>query len=90
MYFRVVVRAVEAWLLADRERLSALLSIPSTRIPREPEAVVDPKRIIVELAMHSRQWAVREDMVPRPGSGRAVGPAYTSRLIEFVMDTAIG
>jgi hypothetical protein len=23
-------------------------------------------------------------MIPREGSGRAVGPAYTSRLIEYV------
>jgi len=23
------------------------------------------------------------DMVPRPGSGRATGPAYASHLIEF-------
>jgi len=90
MYFRVAVREVEAWLLADREGLSAFLSIPASRIPREPEAITDPKRIMVELAMHSRQRAIREDMVPRPGSGRAVGPAYTSRLIEFVMDTVAG
>jgi hypothetical protein len=27
---------------------------------------------------------IREDMLPRRGSGRPIGPAYTSRMIEFV------
>jgi hypothetical protein len=29
-------------------------------------------------------------MVPRPESGRQIGPAYTSRLIQFVEDTQAG
>jgi hypothetical protein len=36
---------------------------------------------VVELARYSRRRDIREDMVPRPGSGRSVGAAYTSRLI---------
>jgi hypothetical protein len=38
----------------------------------------------VDLAARSRRRAIREDMVPRSGSGRSVGQAYASRLIEFV------
>ena len=88
--FLAAVRAVEAWLLADRESLATFLSVAASHIPREPEGVTDPKRAMVDLAMHSRRREIREDMVPRPRSGRTVGPAYTSRLIEFVMDTAAG
>jgi len=83
MCFRVAVREIEAWLLADRERLARFLSVPVLRIPRHPETVDDPKRKVVELARSSRRRQVREDMVPRPGSGRPVGPAYDSHLIEF-------
>jgi hypothetical protein len=83
MRFRVAVRAVEAWLLADRERMASFLRVPQARVPREPESVEHPKRAMVDLARRSRRREIREDMVPRPGSGRAVGPAYTSRLIEF-------
>jgi hypothetical protein len=84
MCFRVAVRKVEAWLLADREQLARFLSVTTSRIPLNPETIDDPKRTMVELARHSRQRNIREDMVPRPRSGRTVGPAYTSRLIEFV------
>jgi len=39
---------------------------------------------MVDLARRSRRRTIREDMVPREGSGREVGPAYSSRMIEFV------
>ena len=90
MCFRIAVRAVETWLLADRQRLAQFLSIPVSRIPPVLEAVDDPKLLLVNLARHSRQRATREDMVPRQRSGRKVGPAYASRLMEFVEDTTTG
>lgn len=82
--FRVAVRAVEAWLIADAENLARFLSIPQSRIPCDPERLADPKTEMVNLARRSRKKWIRVDMVPRPGSGRKVGQAYTSRMIEFV------
>lgn len=90
MCFRIAVRMVEAWLLADRDRLSLFLSIPRSQLPFKPEELDDPKHTIIELARLSRRRDIREDIVPRPGSGRTVGPAYTSRLIEFVFDRTAG
>lgn len=84
MCLRVAVRAIEAWLLADAGRISRFLRIPKMRVPPEPEEAENPKRTLVDLARHSKSRAIREDIVPRPGSGRAVGPAYSSRLIQFV------
>ena len=88
--FRVAVRQVEAWLLADRERVAGFLSVPISRIPRNPECEDNPKQVMVNLAARSRRKDIREDMVPRPGSGRAVGPAYTSRIMEFVSANGSG
>lgn len=84
MCFRVAVREVEAWLIADRERLAPFLRVPLAQIPPEPEALNYPKRTMVDLAVQSTRRDIREDMAPRAGSGRSVGPAYSSRLIEFV------
>lgn len=84
MCFRVAVREVEAWFFADRANLARFLGVPISRMPQAPETLPSPKRAMVELARRSRRQDIREDMVPRPGSGRTVGPAYTSRLIEFV------
>jgi hypothetical protein len=90
MCFRIAVREVEAWILADRRRVAHFLGVPTSAVPLEPEILVNPKRTIVNLARRSRRRAIREDLVPREGSGREVGPAYTSRLIEFVFDTESG
>jgi hypothetical protein len=80
---RIAVRSVEAWLLADSERLASFLAVSVRRIPAAPDRLDDPKAELVSLARSSRRQAVRHDMVPRPESGRRVGAAYTSRLIEF-------
>jgi hypothetical protein len=90
MCFRIAVRAVETWLLADRQHLAQFLSIPASRIPSALEAENDPKSLLVHPARHSRKRATREDMVPRQHSGRKVGPAYASRLMEFIEDTTTG
>ncbi|MBP8973974.1 MAG: hypothetical protein KBH93_08850 [Anaerolineae bacterium] len=84
MRFRVAVHAVEAWLLADIDTLAEFLAVPRTRFPSFPDAEPDPKATLVSLARQSKRRDVREDMVPRPGSGAKVGPAYTARLIEYV------
>ena len=82
--FRVAVREVEAWLIADAESLAAFLSVARSRIPADPERLQEPKTEMVNFARHSRRREIWEDMVPREGSGRSVGPAYASRLIEYV------
>ena len=84
MCFRVAVREVETWLLADRQAISAFFGVSVNRVPGYPETLEHPKREMVNLAGRSRSQAIREDMVPTEGSGRKIGPAYTSRLLEFV------
>ena len=90
MCFRVAVRAVEAWLLADRERLAQLLGVNMAWLPTNPDCLDDPKRELIDLARRSRRRAVRDDLVPRQGSGRSVGPLYTTRMIEFLEDDTAG
>lgn len=82
--FRVAVRAVESWLLADHEAIAKFFSVPQALVPTDPDSEANPKQALVNLAARSRRRSIREDMVPRAGSGRPVGPAYTSRLIEYV------
>jgi len=83
MCFRIAVRTIESWLLADRESIAGFLRVAVSRVPSFPETLDDPKYAMVELARHSRLRDIREGVVPRPGSGRKVGTLYTSQLIEF-------
>jgi hypothetical protein len=84
MCFRIAVRSVEAWLLADREGLARFLGVPPVRIPADPDQLPRPKETLVQLATRSLRRVIRQDVVPRPGRGRPVGPAYSSQLIDFI------
>jgi len=84
MCCRVAIRAIEAWLIADRQHLARFLNVAVAKIPQNPESLLHPKQEMVNLARQSRRRDIYEDMVPRPSGGRSVGPAYASRLIEFV------
>ena len=87
MLLRIPVRAVEAWLMADRAALSTFLRVPVGSVPPDPESIARPKRSLVDIARQSRNPAIVEDFVPRPGTGREVGPGYTARVIDFVTRT---
>jgi hypothetical protein len=90
MIFRVAVHEMEAWVMADRDRLAGYLSVSRDRIPVDPDSIPDPKQALVNLARRSRRSAIRDDMVPSASGGREVGPGYTGRLIEFVSDASSG
>jgi hypothetical protein len=83
MRFRIAVRAVEAWLLADREALSRYLRLAPHLVPSSPDEDADPKRRLIAIASYSRSKDVREDMVPISGSSAVVGPGYLGRITEF-------
>jgi hypothetical protein len=90
MRFRIAVRSVEAWLLADADTLADFLHVRISLVPTNPDMLVDPKESLVSLSRRSTRAEIRKDMVPRPGSGNSVGPAYASRLIEYISDRKNG
>lgn len=83
MVFRVAVAELEGWLLADREAIADFLGVAESKIPRNPDALGDPKQEIINLARKSRKRDIREGLVPRPKSGTSVGPTYASDIRDF-------
>jgi hypothetical protein len=82
--FRVAVRAVESWILADGERLASFLGVPKALIPSVPDSELNPKGLLIQLARRSSKKQVRLDIVPPSGGTAKVGPLYKSRLLEFI------
>jgi hypothetical protein len=87
MRFQVAVRSLEAWLLADREAFSDFVSVPESRIPRDPDILQKPKLEFINLARQSRSAIIREAFVPAVGSTAKVGPGYTVKIAEFVAES---
>jgi hypothetical protein len=90
MRLRVAVRELESWLLADAERFASWFRVRRSRVPREPDSLPDAKRALLDLVAQSSKSSTRLDMLPRANSGREVGPAYTSSLIEYIEDLEEG
>ncbi len=80
---RIAVRAIETWLMADRSEIARFLKVPENRISHAPEELLKPKKVLMDLAGKSEVRDIREDMVPRTGSGSSQGPGYVTRMIEF-------
>ncbi len=84
LVFRVAVREVESWILADGEGFADFLGIRNDLIPSEPDQIPDPKQALVNLARRSRRRTLRESIVPRNGSTAVQGPDYNGCLGGFV------
>jgi hypothetical protein len=81
---RMAEMEVESWIMADRESISKYLDVPLNRIPQFPDAIIDPKSELVNIARHSRSKLIREQMCPASGSRSPVGPAYNSLVESFI------
>ena len=84
--FRVVVREVEAWLMADPEALRDFLSLQSARIPSLPEERGDPKTDLIQICRKVKLKSFREELVPETGSTAKVGVGYNLHMTRFVRD----
>ena len=87
MLFRVVVREIEAWLLADREGFSRFSGIPVDKVPHHPESLDDPKRTLLNLIRRHGNRNIKAEILPQRGSHAAVGFGYNQTLVQFVRES---
>lgn len=86
LIFRVAVREVESWLLADRGRISDFLGVPKSRIPANIDSEKNPKQFLVNLARKSRFSKIIKAIVPPANSTARIGVDYNHSLIWFVRE----
>ena len=85
LLFRVAVREVESWLLADRENFASFFSISQNLVPLNPDNEVDPKRTVISLAKRSRKKEIREAIVPIDEYA-ANGPGYNIQFQSYIQN----
>ena len=84
LIFRVAVREVEAWVMADTDGFSRFLGINPSSFPLDMDSINDPKQFLIQMAGKSRKKELRKAIVPKSGSNARVGPDYNSVLTGFV------
>jgi hypothetical protein len=86
MCFRLAVRQLEAWLLADREAFADTFAVRASAIPADVEALPDPKSTLINLCRKSRRSSVRKGMAPPARSLGRVGPEYVTLIQNYARD----
>uniref|UniRef100_UPI0040576846 hypothetical protein n=1 Tax=Candidatus Electronema sp. TaxID=2698783 RepID=UPI0040576846 len=86
LLFRVAVREVEAWLLADRRAFANWLGISADLVPAEPERLDDPKRALLRLVDRSKKRELKAMILPGKTSRSPVGLGYNTELTRYVRD----
>lgn len=80
--FRVAVREIEAWLIADTVALKKLLG-GRVRVTQNPDCIPNPKEFLLSLAA-SAPRAVKNDLLPMKGAVASKGLGYNRRLCGHV------
>lgn len=86
LVFRVAVREIEAWLLADHVGMGRLLVAGATNLPNDPDLLLDPKQVLLQLASKAPR-AVQNDLLVEPGAIASQGLGYNQRMGDFVRNT---
>ncbi|AVP98296.1 hypothetical protein C7S18_14325 [Ahniella affigens] len=81
--FRVVVREIESWLLADQVGISNFLGVSAARITVRPDEIRDPKAELLKLVSKSTR-EMKADLLPARSASARVGVNYNARLVQFV------
>jgi len=86
MVFRVVMREIESWLLADSQAIASFLQVSVNKIPSDVDRLTDPKQTLINIARSSKSSIVRKNLVPAKGSTAREGTLYTSEMMRFIDD----
>ncbi|MCP5049199.1 MAG: DUF4276 family protein [bacterium] len=85
LIFRVAVREIESWLMADRDTFAKFLGISSDLIPRDLDNNVEkPKKFLLDLTRRSKKRNIKNAILPKPKSTARVGPDYNGTLARFL------
>ncbi len=80
--FRVAVREVESWIIADYEAWGAFIGIPSVNFSMQPDQLDDPKRHILNVIRRKGRKKIHREMLPQGVA--QIGPRYNEVLCDFV------
>jgi hypothetical protein len=85
LLFRVAVREIESWLLADHQAMRALFGQKAGKLPDAPDDLPDPKQTLLGLAQRAKR-EVRDDLVASDGTVASQGLGYNARLRQIVRE----
>ena len=82
MIFRVAVREIESWIIADKKGIAEFLNVSDSLFPDNPDRINDPKKLLIETIRTKCHRKKYREMLPE--HGQSVGIAYNSMLADYI------
>jgi hypothetical protein len=86
LLFRVIIREIESWLMADRESFSDFTGVPLNRLPMCPDSIPDPKQLVLNLIRKYGRLAIKRELLPSRGRDAVRGFGYNPVLRDYVIN----
>lgn len=83
--FRISVREIESWVLADHQGIYELMGDRIGMLPDQVDLLVDPKRELLDAASRAHR-SVREELIAKRGAIASQGIGYNKVLGDFVQN----
>lgn len=83
LVFRIAVREVESWVLADHVAMRTLIGTRGV-LPPAPDGLADPKQFFLGLVKKSAPKTIRDDLLKEVDGKLAQGLGYNARLSAWV------
>jgi hypothetical protein len=81
--FRVAVREVESWIMADRSAWAEYIEIAEDNFSPSPDTLLDPKQYLLSVVRRKGRKKYHREMLPR-GSAH-IGPGYNDVMCDFIV-----
>lgn len=83
LIFRIAVREVESWALADAQGFAKFFRVQEEKITKQPEGLSDPKLEVINLLRFSKSKDIRTGCIPPPEFYSKTGPDYNHFMQNF-------
>lgn len=80
--FRVAVREVESWIIADHAAWAKFIGISAANFTTQPDYLNDPKKHLLDVIRRKGRKRVHREMLPQGVAH--IGPRYNEVLCDFV------
>ncbi len=84
LIFRIAIRTVDAWLMADRDALADHLKVRLADIPINMANHPEPKKALFASAARSKSNFIKKSVSPASLKGRKISSDFFETMIEFV------
>lgn len=80
--FRIAVREIESWILADHTAWAEYIGIPAANFSKHPEQLDHPKEHLLNVIRKKGNTKIHREMLPKESAH--IGPQYNDVMCKFI------